>query len=625
MPNSSRENHYVSGLKIDLLSGSSWKSISQELYKDVLQVNIEESLHLPAMFSIVIHNSYLPASQRNPPWRHPEKDRNLFEIGTRLRLGVVSSTTEDRHFNEQSTAWLIEGEITAIEAHFNEKSEAPIIIRGYDLSHRLHRGRHNRSFLHQTDSEIAKEIAKEMKIKVVTANFDNSSIVHEYVCQQNQTNMEFLRGRAAAIGYELFIQGDNLHFKKPKMDATLRLEWGINLSEFSTRVTSAEQVSSVEVRSWDYGNKKVMSSIATSEKVVTDAGNRKGSSTSTKFDFSPPKITVVDRPVGTQKQADVMAQALCDELGGEFVYADAKSDGNPLIRPRTVVNLWGMGEQFSGNYYITETRHVFDQRIYKTEFSVRGLRTGNLLSTLAPPVHLQPGQTFLVGIVTDNQDPHDWGRVKVMLPTLTEKHASHWARLVSLGAGSQRGCHWVPEINDEVLVGFEHGDIHRPYVIGGVWNGKDAPSEKIGNTLAKGKVRLRTLRSRTNHILQFVEEDSGASKAGVLVKSSKGHQIYLNDSEECIEIKSKKDHKITLDDRNNCIEVETTNGHKIILDDPQKCIEIKTANGHKITLDDLGQSIAISSQGNLSIKAVGNIEIKANGTITINGALISLN
>jgi phage protein D len=624
MPNSARDNHYVSGLKIDLLNGSSWKPIADELYRDVLQVSIEESLHLPAMFSIVIHNSYLPASQRNPPWRHPEKDRSLFEIGTRLRLGVVSSTTEDRHFNEQSAAWLIEGEITAIEAHFNEKSEAPIIIRGYDLSHRLHRGRHNRSFLYQTDSEIAKEIAKEMKIKVA-ANFGNSNIAHEYVCQQNQTNMEFLRGRAAAIGYELFIQGDKLHFEKPKMDATLTLKWGVSFTEFSTRVTSAEQVSSVEVRSWDYSKKKIISSTATAEKVVTETGNKKGSNTSTKFDFSPPKITVVDRPVGTQKQADVMAQALCDELGGEFVYADAKSDGSPLIRPRTVVNLQGMGEQFSGNYYITETRHVFEQRIYTTEFSVRGLRTGNLLSTLAPPVHLQPGQTFLVGIVTDNQDPHDWGRVKVMFPTLTEKHASHWARLVALGAGNQRGCHWVPEINDEVLVGFEHGDIHRPYVIGGVWNGKDAPSEKISHSLKGGKVRLRTLKSRTNHILQFVEEDSGDSQAGVLVKSSKGHQIYLNDSEEYIKIKSKKDHKITLDDRNSRIQVETTKGHQIALDDGNSCIDIKTAGGHKIKLDDLGQSIAISSQGNLSIKAMGNIEIKANGTITINGAIISLN
>ena len=626
MPNSSREGHYLSQLKVDLKTGSGgWQTIRQELQADILQVNIEESLHLPAMFSIVIHNSYLPASQKNPPWRHPEKDRNLFEIGTQLRLGFVSSTTEDRHFNEKSTAWLIEGEITAIEAHFNEKSEAPIIIRGYDLSHRLHRGRHNRSFLNQTDSEIAKEIAKEMKIKVVAANFDDSNIRHEYVCQQNQTNMEFLRSRAAAIGYELFIQGDELHFEKPKKDATLQLKWGVDLTGFSTRVTSAEQVSAVEVRSWDYGNKKVMSSIASSEKVVTATGNKKGSSTSTKFDFSPPKITVVDRPVGSQKQADVMAQALCDELGGEFVYADAKSDGNPLIRPRKVVNLSGMGEQFSGDYYITETRHVFEQRIYKTEFSVRGLRTGNLLSTLAPPVHLQPGQTFLVGIVTDNKDPNDWGRVKVMFPTLTDKHASHWARLVALGAGSMRGCHWVPEINDEVLVGFEHGDIHRPYVIGGVWNGKDAPSEKISDSLKSGKVRLRTLKSRTNHILQFVEEDSGTSKAGVLVKSSKGHQIYLNDSEEYIEIKSKKDHQITLDDRNNCIKVKTTNGHQITLDDRQACINIETTGGHTIKLDDRGLSIAISSQGNLSIKAVGNIEIKANGTITINGALISLN
>ncbi|MHC5732095.1 MAG: phage baseplate assembly protein V, partial [Nostoc sp.] len=104
------------------------------------------------------------------------------------------------------------------------------------------------------------------------------------------------------------------------------------------------------------------------------------------------------------------------------------------------------------------------------------------------PTHLQPGQTFLVGIVTDNKDPQGWGRVKVKFPTLTEDHASNWARVVAPGAANGRGFDCLPEVNDEVLVGFEHGDIHRPYVLGGVWNGKDAPPEKVDDSIQRGKV-----------------------------------------------------------------------------------------------------------------------------------------
>ncbi|MHC5832550.1 MAG: phage baseplate assembly protein V, partial [Nostoc sp.] len=94
-----------------------------------------------------------------------------------------------------------------------------------------------------------------------------------------------------------------------------------------------------------------------------------------------------------------------------------------------------------------------------------------------------PGQTFLVGIVTNNKDPKGLGRVKVQFPTLTEEHTSNWARVVAPGAGNNRGFDCLPEIRDEVLVGFEHGDIHRPYIIGGVWNGEDASPENVNDAI----------------------------------------------------------------------------------------------------------------------------------------------
>ncbi|MHC5726879.1 MAG: VgrG-related protein, partial [Nostoc sp.] len=464
-----------------------------ELIKDLLQITIEESLHLPAMFTLVVHNSYLPTNDKSQyqPWYHEK----AFEIGKQVRLGFSSSTTQDTYFQKEKHHFLIDGEITAIEVHFNDKSEAPIIVRGYDTSHRLHRGRQNRSFLNNTDSDIVRKIAQEVGIQL--GKIDESGEVHEYVFQENQTNMEFLRERAARIGFELFIEEGQINFRKPEAQEAVELKWLEQISSFSTRVTSAEQVSAVEVRSWDYTQKSLITSTANSEKVITDTGNQKGSNSSNKFNISrPPKMTVVDKPVFSAKEAEVMAQALCDELGGEFVYADAKAEGNPYIRPGRFVNLEKMGDRFSGKYYITETRHFYSQRVYTTEFSVRGLRSGNLYNSISPQTRLQPGQTFLVGIVTNNQDPKGLSRVKVKFPTLTEEHESYWARVVAPGAGIKRGFDCLPEINDEVLVGFEHGDIHRPYILGGVWNGKDAPPEPVNDSVNAGKVRLRTFETR---------------------------------------------------------------------------------------------------------------------------------
>lgn len=562
-------------------------SAPPELIKDLLQITIEESLHLPSMFTMVVHNSYIPATNRSDykPWRHEK----LFEIGKKVKLGFVSSTTQDHNFKEELKDFLIEGEITAMEVHFNEKSEAHMIIRGYDISHRLHKGRYNRSFLNKTDSDIVKQIAKEVGIKA-DSKIEASGEAHEYVFQENQTNMEFLRERAARIGFELFIQNNEIYFRKPKNQESLPLEWLRDINKFSTRVTSAEQVSSVEVRGWDYTQKKAIASTATAESVITDTGNHQGSNSSTKFsNLKPPKMTVVDQPIASTTQAQKMAQALCDELGGEFVYADAKAVGNPKIRPGKVIELTGMGDRYSGKYYVTETRHFYTQRVYTTEFSIRGLRAGNLFTTLSSQNRLQPGQTFLVGIVTDNKDPKGWGRVKVKFPTLTEEHASNWARVVALGAANQRGFDCLPEVNDEVLVGFEHGDIHRPYVLGGVWNGKDAPPEAVNDTVVGGKVRLRTVKTRTGHTLQFVEEDKGSSKAGVRVQTKGGHKIYLNDSD--------------------------------------RCIEIETNGGHKIKMDDMGRAkITVESTGDLSLNAPsGNIDITAGMNVTVKGTLIRLN
>ena len=534
-------SNYVNQLQVQV-GGS---AVAKDLMDDLLQITVEESLHLPAMFTMVIQNAYNPSSNKSnfQTWRHEGK----FEIGEQVKIGFIASTTKDPSFEKEEKGYLIEGEITGIEVHFNSEYEAPIIVRGYDKSHRLHKGRHNRSFLNNTDSDIVSKIAKEAGIEL--GQISPSEEVHEYVFQENQTNMEFLRQRAARIGFELFVEDGKINFRKPETKNDIELKWGQEINSFSSRVTSAEQVSEVEVRSWDYTKKELVTETAKSEKVITDTGNKKGSDCCNNFNLNePPKMIVVDKPVSSPKQAEVMAQALCDELGGEFVYADAKAEGNPEIRPGKIVNLTNMGTRFSGKYYITETRHIYTKRSYTTEFGVRYLRAGNLFSTVSGQKHLQPGETFLVGIVTNNTDLKGLGRVKVKFPTLTENHESYWARVVGVGAGGSRGFYSLPEINDEVFVGFEHGDIHRHYIIGGVWNGKDAPPEDINNTINGGKVRLRTIKTRTGHTIEFVEETKGTSKAGIKIETATGHKLYLNDSDKCVEIQTSGGNEIKMVD-----------------------------------------------------------------------------
>ncbi|RUT01475.1 type IV secretion protein Rhs [Dulcicalothrix desertica PCC 7102] len=595
----------------------------KELLKDILEIVVDESLHMPSMFVLKIHNVYVAASENSEPW----KNENYFNIGDQITVGFEAGTTEDPEFLLPEVEHrLIEGEITGIEVKFVAPSTAHIIVRGYDNSHRLHRGRHNRSFLNCTDTDIVRRVAQEARIRI--GQLDASGVSHDYVFQENQTNMEFLRERAARIGFELFMQGKKLYFRKPKSEESLKLEWLKDIMSFDVRVTSAEQVSSVRVNSWDYINKKLISQTASKEQLVTKTGNGAGSSISqfprpkmrplTEEMQRLPEMIVVDQPVNTPKEAKQLAQALCNELGGEFVTADAKAVGNPKIRPGKVVTLENMGTRYSGDYYVTGTYHHYVHGNYTTDFTVRGLREGSLLSTLPPKTHLQPGQTLLVGQVTNNNDPKGLGRVKVKFPTLTEEHESNWARVVGLGAANARGFYCLPEINDEVLVGFEHGDIHRPYIIGGVWNGKDKTVETIANTVKNRKVRVRTIKTRTGHTIQFVEEDDKKSKAGIYIKTKGGHRIDINDSQKFIEIKTAGRHSIRMDDkpRSKKIEIKTSGSNQVILNDTKSIVSVRTKVGQHLTFRDIGMNVTLHTTGMLNVNAGGLVSIKAGGPIS---------
>jgi phage protein D len=616
---------YKSELKLTI-DGS---PASADLLRDILQVSAEESLHQPSMFTLIINNPYFPGNA-DKPWTHMSE----FAIGKAIKIGFTSSTTEDPAFTDAMTEYVMDGEITAIETDFNADAQAPITIRGYDKSHRLHRGRYNRSFLDVKDSDLVTKLSGEAG--VTTGTVTATTITHEYAFQENQTNMEFLQERAARNGFELYMQDGKLNFRKPTKDDELTLKWLEDIYSFRVRVTSAEQVKSVEVRGWDYTTKKAIVSTASTETVITTNDSGKGSQKGTVLPASTQKMIVVDQPVFSAGEATKIAQALCDELGGEFINADGKSNGNPKIRPGRVIKLTDL-DQYSGSYYVTETYHLYRQdQEYTTHFSVRGLRGGDLYSTLSSKPHLQPGQTMLVGIVTNNNDPKKWGRVKVKFPTLTEDDESNWARVVSAGAGPDRGFDCLPEVNDEVLVAFEHGDIHRPYVIGGVWNGTDAPPEVVTNSVTDGKVRLRTFKTRLGHKLQFVEEDKDTKK-GIYLNTVDGHNLRLNDSEKFAELETTGGHKFRADDSSKEISLTSTGDItvKTGTSGSSNDLNINAANitltaTTNITLKVGSNKIVISNSGiniegmQVQIKASTTVNVEATATSTLKGAVVNV-
>lgn len=257
------------------------------------------------------------------------------------------------------------------------------------------------------------------------------------------------------------------------------------------------------------------------------------------------------------------------------------------------------------------------------------------------------------GIVTNNKDPKKMGRVKIKFPWLSDKNESDWARVASLMTGKQMGSFFLPEVKDEVLVGFEHGDINRPYVIGSLWNGKAAPPE----TNKDGKNNIRTFKSRSGHEIRFDDTkqkekvevktksghyillDDASSKGKIEIKSKAGHTFLMDDKsgKEKIGIQSKGGHKFLLDDASGKgkVEFQSKAGHKIVLNDAsgQEKIEIKDKTGsNKIIIDSVQKAVNIESAMQLKIKAktidiegAMSVKVKSGAMLELKGAMVKIN
>jgi uncharacterized protein involved in type VI secretion and phage assembly len=211
----------------------------------------------------------------------------------------------------------------------------------------------------------------------------------------------------------------------------------------------------------------------------------------------------------------------------------------------------------------------------------------------------------VVGVVTNNQDPDKLGRVKVRFPWLDEDDESHWARVATTMAGKDRGTWFLPEVDDEVLVIFEHGDVRFPYVVGALWNGVDTPPRDN----ADGKNDPRVIRSRSGHELVFNDADG---KEQVEIHTKAGHQILLDDSsgKEKITIKDKSgDNQIEIDSAQNAIAIAS----KTKLSIKSQTIEIEADSS--LTLK--GQTI--------EIKSAGQMTAEASSTMTIKGSMVKIN
>ncbi len=153
----------------------------------------------------------------------------------------------------------------------------------------------------------------------------------------------------------------------------------------------------------------------------------------------------------------------------------------------------------------------------------------------------------VVGIVKSFEDPESEGRIQLQFPWLSDTQRSYWAPVAAFHAGKGRGAFFMPELGDEVLVAFEHGDFDHPFIVGFLWNGVDRPPES--------DTKNRIILTPGGHTLRF---EDGDNKKKVILKSSGGHQVVLDDSSsaQSITITTQGNQQMVLSDLNQSIKLQ---------------------------------------------------------------------
>src|SRR5215831_2114910 len=322
---------------------------------DVVGVTVSQYVDGADVFTLELNN--WDSNRQEFKWI----DTNDFAPGVEveIKMGYIDTSSS-----------LIKGEITALEPEYPSDKAPTLKVTGYDRLHRFRRGRHTRSFVDVKDSDVAQQIARELKLR---SQVDDSEITHPFLFQNNQSNIDFLCERARRIRFEVDVEDKTLIFRRAanNLGSTLTLAFGDNLKSFCPRLTTLQQVTEVVVQSWDMKNKAVISAKAKAGDETTKMQGSTSAAAVTASAFGSSSLLIADHVLASGAEADQMAKAQFNAISDVFVTGEATAIGSADIRAGQVVEFTKLGKLFSGLYYVTAAGHAIRRNGYLTHMTVQ--------------------------------------------------------------------------------------------------------------------------------------------------------------------------------------------------------------------------------------------------------------
>ncbi len=534
------ESYYAPNFEIRI----SGLTLAADITNQVIGVTYDNNLDMADMFAVVMRN----ADNRL-------LDSALFDLGKTVEIHMG--------YGHDLRPMML-GDITSIEPSFPENGAPALKIGGYDKSYKLRHNQPDRApYQYIPDSAIAARIAAEAGLIPVV---DPSPIFHRKKITQTGSDMAFLKDRARANFFEVFVNWDKLYFRfpRPQTEAYV-LEWGKNLSSFSPRISSAGQAGLQVIRGYNEELAETIVAFAMAMDFNPENIIEKLGSSALDLLLSLGRRVIRDKPLESPVDATVLAKSILQEILEGLYEGSGSCIGIPELQAGKQIMIRGVGKRFSGAYRLRKVTHTIDDGGYRTSFEVTQRSGASLLQLLRKSLNESPSPNerekfygVAVGKVTKNVDSEEGvplGRVQVTFPWLSDTVQSGWARCAAPMAGPDVGMFFLPEVGDEVLVSFEHGDLSRPVVLGGLWNSKQRPP--VAHTDGLNSIRMVKTKSHT------ITLDDTEGAENIVINDKGGSEITMK-ADGSVTISAKKDMTltakgtITLDANKVAVTVKTT-------------------------------------------------------------------
>jgi phage protein D len=287
-------------------------------------------------------------------------DRALLDFGKPIQIEMGAG---------QSAAKVFDGRLMALEGRFPHKRPPEVLIMAEDRLQDLRMTRRTRNFENISDADLFRQVASQQGLQ---ANVDVSGPTYRVLAQVNQSDLAFLGERARAVDAELWLDGKQLNVvsrsKRKTNDVTLTYQQG--LLEFSVRADLAGQSTGFSVTGWSVASKEGIKFRATSAALGGELNGDVGGSAALQQAFGERDQQIVHALPFNAQEAQALAEASYRRWARRFVTGVGLADGDGRIQVGTSLTLKGLGPLFSGKYYVSSVRHMFDDVGYRTWFEV---------------------------------------------------------------------------------------------------------------------------------------------------------------------------------------------------------------------------------------------------------------